>query len=148
MATRMGLDVTLAHPEGFDLDATVVRLARREAAEAGGRFEVVHDQREALTGADFVYAKSWGGLERYAAPDTEAVRRARFDDWRVTTARMERTHHAGFMHCLPVRRGVVCEDAVLDDPHALHLEQAAYRLHGQKAIIEWFWQQADKERIP
>ncbi len=43
------------------------------------------------------------------------------------------------MHCLPVRRGVVVDGDVLDGPHAIHLLQAEYRLHAQKAILEWVW---------
>jgi N-acetylornithine carbamoyltransferase len=52
---------------------------------------------------------------------------------------MQRTREAAFMHCLPVRRNVVVDDAVLDSPHAIHLLQAEFRLHAQKAILEYVW---------
>jgi N-acetylornithine carbamoyltransferase len=52
---------------------------------------------------------------------------------------MARTRDAAFMHCLPVRRNVVVDDAVLDGPHAAHLDQAEYRLHAQKALLEYVW---------
>jgi N-acetylornithine carbamoyltransferase len=145
MAARLGLDVVLARPKGFDLDESVMRQADVEAAEAGGRISVTSDRAEAFEGADFVYAKSWGGLGRYDSPDEEAALRASLGDWRLTEHDMKRTHHAGFMHCLPVRRGVVVEDAVIDAPSSLHLEQAAYRLHAQKAILEWFWGSGARE---
>ena len=138
-AARLGMDVVIARPEGFDLDDSVVRLAKVEAAESGGSIEITSDQASAFDRADIVYAKAWGGLDRYTASDTEAVRRASHADWCVTNKLMGRTNHARFMHCLPVRRGVVVEDAVLDGPSAMHLQQAAYRLHAQKAILEWFW---------
>jgi len=139
MAARLGLNVVLARPEGFDLDDSVMGLAENEAAESGGRLVVTADQKEAFDDADFVYAKSWGSLERYTAPDAEAERRASHDGWRVTRELMQRTHHAAFMHCLPVRRGVVVDTDVLEAPTAVHLDQAEYRLHAQKAILEWFW---------
>ena len=44
-----------------------------------------------------------------------------------------------FMHCLPVRRGVVVDDAVLDEGPSLHLDQAEFRLHAQKAILSMMW---------
>ena len=52
---------------------------------------------------------------------------------------MSRTDRAAFMHCLPVRRGVVVTDGVLEDGRAAHLLQAEYRLHAQKAVLEWVW---------
>ena len=52
---------------------------------------------------------------------------------------MKRTRNALFMHCLPVRRNVVVADEVLDGDHAIHLLQAEFRLHAQKAILEYMW---------
>ena len=139
MAVRLGLDVTLVHPEGFDLDASVMDEARRQAGISGGTLDVAKEQAAAFDGASFVYAKAWGGLDRYENPEAEIARRAAHGDWTVTRTLMARTDGGRFMHCLPVRRGVVVEDAVLDDPRSLHLEQAEFRLHAQKAILEWFW---------
>jgi N-acetylornithine carbamoyltransferase len=52
---------------------------------------------------------------------------------------MASTNAGVFMHCLPVRRGVVVDDEVLDGTATLHRLQAEYRLHAQKAILEWTW---------
>jgi N-acetylornithine carbamoyltransferase len=52
---------------------------------------------------------------------------------------MQHTRDGRFMHCLPVRRNVVVDDAVLDGPRAIHLIQAEFRLHAQKAILEYIW---------
>ena len=54
----------------------------------------------------------------------------------MTEAQMQSTNKGGFMHCLPIRRNVVADDAVLDGPHAMHLDQAEYRLHAQQALLE------------
>lgn len=139
MATRLGMEVVVARPEGFGLAPDVMDLARRTAARTGGSVTESADQDDALSGAHAVYAKAWAGAAVYDDPAAEAERRAAHADWRVTEAKMTRTSRAAFMHCLPVRRGVVVDGGVLDGPDAIHLLQAEYRLHAQKAILEWVW---------
>ncbi len=138
-ATRLGLDVTLAHPEGFPLDAGVMEQAHAYAGAHGKTLTVSHDADAAFDGADVVYAKAWSSPTVYTNPDADAALRAQHADWRISAARMARTREAAFMHCLPVRRGVVVDDAVLDGPNAIHLDQAEFRLHAQKAILEMIW---------
>ena len=60
-------------------------------------------------------------------------------DWRVTSELMQQTREAAFMHCLPVRRGVVVDEDVLLGERAIHLRQAEFRLYAQKAILEYVW---------
>lgn len=139
MATRLGMDVRLAHPEGAPLASDVLAHAEAYAARHGASFEVTHDGIAAYDDVDVVYAKAWASPLVYTDPDADAALRAAHADWTVTADKMARTREAAFMHCLPVRRGVVVDDAVLDGPHAIHLQQAEYRLHAQKAILEWLW---------
>ncbi len=139
MAARLGMDVTVARPEGYALDDQVMEQARTYAAERGTHVAETDVLDDAVDGADVVYAKAWSGPLVYADPEEEARRRAQLRDWRITEARMARTRGGAFMHCLPARRGVVVDDAVLDGPHSLHLLQAAFRLHAQKAILEHVW---------
>lgn len=139
MAARLGMDVVLAHPPGFELDEGVMAQAQADAARRGGQVTVVHDQAEAFEGAAIVYAKSWGSRLLYTSPAEEAALRTRYRHWRVTPELMARTQQAAFMHCLPVRRNVVVDDAVLDSPQAIHLKQAAFRLYAQKTILEYVW---------
>ena len=136
MASRLGMDVTIARPEGFDLDHSVMDQARMYAKENGGNLQVSRDMVSAVRGAKVVYAKAWGGLQRYIDADAEARLRKKNQHWRVTNSVIESTDNGIFMHCLPARRGVVVDDAVLDGPNARHLLQAEYRLHAQKAILE------------
>jgi N-acetylornithine carbamoyltransferase len=138
-AARLGYDVTLAHPPGFDLAPAVVAQAQAHTERCGADFQTVHDAGAALDGADVVYAKAWSAPLVYTDPAAEAALRAERAEWRVTAERMARTQDAAFMHCLPVRRGVVVDGDVLDGPHAVHLDQAENRLHAQKAILEWMW---------
>jgi len=132
---REGHEVVLAHPEGFDLDDEILAEARRMSAAAGGSLRLTHDRREAFDGAEIVYAKSWGCRRHYgdAAAGAAAVRAPR--DWTVRAADLARGRSARFLHCLPVRRGVVVEDAVLDGPASAVLDLAAARLDVQKATL-------------
>ncbi len=139
MAARLGMDVVVARPDGFELDDAVMGRARQYAAEAGGSVSESSGQDEALAGAHVVYAKSWAGRAVYDDPDEEAIRRSRLRSWCVTEDRMSTTDDGVFMHCLPVRRNVVVADSVLDGSRAIHLRQAEYRLYAQKAILEMVW---------
>lgn len=135
MAARSGMNVVVARPEEYALDYGVMELARSYGSEV----VETADREEAFDGADVVYAKAWGGPLVYSDPEHEAGLRESLRDWRVTGEWMDRTNEGLFMHCLPVRRNVVVDDDVLDGPHAIHLDQAAFRLHAQKAVLEYLW---------
>lgn len=135
-AATLGMDVTVAHPEGFDLDPQVVKRASNVAAKSGGAVSVVHDQDAALDGAEVVVAKSWGGVSGYGRRADEAAQRQSLQHWMVDAAKMARTANAGFMHCLPVRRNVVVSDAVIDGPNSWVQETAALRLWTAIAALE------------
>ncbi|MDA1193798.1 MAG: N-acetylornithine carbamoyltransferase [Planctomycetota bacterium] len=129
-----GHDVVVAHPEGFDLNAGILADATRLAAAAGGSVQVTNDRSAALAGARVVYAKSWGSPARYGRDDAAEAVQAH-PDWIVDGAAMARTDGAVFMHCLPVRRGVVVADEVLDSAASVVLDQGAARLDVQKATL-------------
>ncbi|OZC03981.1 N-acetylornithine carbamoyltransferase [Rubricoccus marinus] len=140
MAARLGMEVVVARPEGFSLGTDVMDLAKKTASLSGGSVTESADQDIAFAGADIVYAKAWSGALVYDNPEEEESRRlARMDDWRITNRLMMQTDRGHFMHCLPVRRGVVVDAEVLESEDAIHLLQAEYRLHAQKAILEWVW---------
>lgn len=133
MAALAGMDVTIARPAGYDLDLDVMARVRAACAQRGSRLVVTDDLDAAYDGAHVVYAKNWGSLERYGqAPDQDPAFK---DRWRVTPAKMNRTARAHFMHCLPVRRNVVVDDAVLDGPESVVVDEAENRLHTAKAVL-------------
>ena len=135
MAAQRGMRVRLLRPEGFALAPSVMRRARELASHSGGAVDETDDRPRAFEGAGAVYAKSWGSLEAYGNPEAERALRVKYADWTVTAEDMSRTDSAIFMHCLPVRRNVVVEDAVLDGPRSVVVHQAGNRLHGQKAVL-------------
>jgi N-acetylornithine carbamoyltransferase len=138
-SAMMGMDVTLAHPPGFEIQPAILSMAEDLSRKAEGNLRVMNDQREACADTELVYAKAWGGLLRYSDPAAEEALRLKHRDWIVTQELMSLTRRAYFMHCLPVRRNVVVSDGVLDSAHSVVFRQAENRLHVQKAILEWIY---------
>lgn len=105
-------DFVITHPEGYELDPRFVGNARVE-----------YDQRKALEGADFVYAKNWSA---YADPNYGKVINTD-RSWTVDTEKMALTDNAYFMHCLPVRRNMIVTDDVIESPQSIVIPEAANR---------------------
>lgn len=111
-------ELILTHPPGYEL-----------APEFVGDVAVVHDQSEALVGADFVYAKNWSSYANYGQIVNQDPA------WMITPAKMALTNAGRFLHCLPVRRNVVVADAVLDGPQSLVIPQAANRAVTAEVVL-------------
>jgi len=138
-AAMMGMDVTLAHPEGLDLDPKILQATKDLAKKNGGAFKISHDMDESFQGADVVYPKAWtvqptdgSGLmdESLAKPVFEANK-----DWICTNDKMAMTNDAYYMHCLPADRDMEVTDEVIDGPNSVIIEEAANRLHAQKGMM-------------
>ncbi|MCA8914587.1 MAG: N-acetylornithine carbamoyltransferase [Planctomycetes bacterium] len=134
-AAMGGCDITVAHPQKFELEEAVMKQATGIAAKTGGSVKISHDQDEALKGAEVVYAKSWLSLEHYGNPEAEMAYRATLPSWTISEEKMGLTSRAKFMHCLPIRRNVVATDGVLDHDDCVVYQQAENRLHAQKALL-------------
>jgi N-acetylornithine carbamoyltransferase len=136
MAAKLGMDLTIAHPEGYPLDYGVHSGLRHTAEGSGGQVRVVQDQAEAVKDAEVVYAASWGSLDLHHLPEEERALRDRYRDWRITSDLMGHTNDARFMHAMPIRRNVEVDDAVMDAPGSLVVAQAGNRLHIQRALFQ------------
>ena len=136
-AARMGMEVVVARPEGYELDAEDMAVVRRIGRETGSVVQVSAELDHALVGADAVYVKSWGSLEHFGRPEEEAALRQQHRDWRMTRPRLKNTRSGKgiVMHCLPVRRNVEIDDDVLDGPNSVVVDQAENRLHAQRALL-------------
>lgn len=137
-AARLGMEIVIARPPGYELDPEDTALIRQIAQRAGGEFvHIIDDPDEATVGADAVYVKSWGSVKLYGSPGEEAAQRAGLRDWRLTPNRVRSTRGGQgiVMHCLPVRRNVEIDDAVLDGPNSVVVDQAENRLHVQRALL-------------
>jgi ornithine carbamoyltransferase len=127
-AGRLGVDVTIATPRGYEPKAEITALARRS-----GRITVTHDPREAVDGAHAVYTDVWTSMGQ----EEEAKQRlAAFQGFCVTPELMQRARpDAVFLHCLPAHRGEEVMDAVIESPQSVVFDQAENRLHTQKALL-------------
>jgi len=136
IATRLGMDVTLLCPTpDYVLDERYMDWARSNVAESGGSLRVSHDIADTYTGADIVYAKSWGALPYFGNWEPEKPIRDRYKHFIVDSEKMALTNNAIFSHCLPLRRNVKATDAVMDSPACIAINEAENRLHVQKAVM-------------
>jgi len=117
-AIGFGHDLTIVHPEGYELDAEFTKGAKIE-----------YDQKTALEGADFVYVKNWSGFNEYGKILSTD------DSWMLTEKHFEFAKNAKVMHCLPVRRNVELSDEILDGPRSLVQQQAANRIYAAQAVL-------------
>lgn len=135
-AVQMGHDLVIAHPQGYELDEELMATSRAIAAAAGGSLEVTNDIDAAFSGAEVIYAKSWGAKQFYGNTDQDIATRAQYrNKWIVDEEKMSHTNNAIFMHCLPVRRNVIVTDGVIDSAASVVIDEAENRLHVQKAIM-------------
>ncbi|MGK0414581.1 MAG: N-succinyl-L-ornithine transcarbamylase [Polaribacter sp.] len=113
---KMDVEFVISNPEGYNLNPTITKDT-----------PIFHNQKEALRGADFVYTKNWSSYDNYGKIlDTDA-------NWMIT---QEKLGAAKFMHCLPVRRNVVVEDAILDSDSSLVIAQANNRTFAAQLVLK------------
>jgi len=136
IATRFGMDVTLLCPgEDYLLDPQFMSAAETNVQASGGSLTITHDIESAYSGAEVVYAKSWGALPFYGRPEEEWKLRKDYRHFIVDEQKMDLTDHALFSHCLPLRRNIKATDAVMDADYCVALDEAENRLHVQKAVM-------------
>lgn len=114
-------DFVITHPRGYELDPKFV-----------GRAVVEYDQRRALEGADFVYAKNWSA---YMDPNYGKVL-STDRSWTVDSEKMGLTDNAFFMHCLPVRRNMIVTDDVIESDRSIVIPEAANREISAQTVIK------------
>ena len=114
----MGHDLTICHPEGYELDSEFTKGAT-----------ITNDQSEALQDADFVYVKNWSAFNEYGKILCTDER------WMLTEAHLKNAPEAKVMHCLPVRRNVELSDEILDGPRSLVQQQALNRIYAAQAVL-------------
>ncbi|MEA3468696.1 MAG: knotted carbamoyltransferase YgeW [Thermodesulfobacteriota bacterium] len=159
LMTRFGMDVALAHPEGYEVMPEVEAIAARQAAEAGGSFTKSNSMAEAFQDADIVYPKSWApfaAMEKrtdlYGNSDMDGIKvleqellgqNKKHMDWTCTEELMATTHNGSalYMHCLPADiSGVSCEHgeveaSVFDRYRVPQYKEASYKPYIIAAMI-------------
>jgi len=127
-AYRLGFELTLACPEGYDPDEAILKRA-----QAVANVRVVRDPNEAAEAADVVNTDVWASMGQ---EEEQAVREKAFAGFMVTPALMRRAKRGAiFLHCLPAHRGEEVSAEVIDGPQSAVWDEAENRLHVQKAIM-------------
>ncbi|HPY36230.1 MAG TPA: knotted carbamoyltransferase YgeW [Clostridia bacterium] len=159
LMTRMGMDVTLAHPKGYEVMDEVINVAKANAEKFGGKFELTNSMAEAFDGSHVVYPKSWASFaameertELYGNNDFEGIKRleqellkenAKHKDWECTEELMALTKGGKglYLHCLPADiSGVSCKEgevaaSVFDRFRNPLYKQASYKPYIIAAMI-------------
>jgi ornithine carbamoyltransferase len=126
--TRLGMDVVVATPRGYEPDAEITALARR-----AGPVTITHEPREAVESAHVVYTDVWTSMGK---EDETEQRAAAFRGFCVSENLMALARpEAIFMHCLPAHRGDEVTDGVIESEKSAVFDQAENRLHTQKAVL-------------
>lgn len=118
------VDFVITHPEGYELDKKFT---------AGARIE--YNQRKALEGADFIYAKNWSCPGVTNKADYGKIL-SQDMSWTIDTEHMSWTNDGYFMHCLPVRRGLIVSDDVIESSHSLVIPEAANREISAEVVLK------------
>ncbi len=118
------VDLVITQPEGYELDPKYV-----------GNAVVEYDQKKAFEGADFIYAKNWScpGVKN---PADYGKILSKDMSWTVDTEHMSWTNDGKFMHCLPVRRGLIVTDDVIESKNSLVIPEAANREISAEVVIK------------
>jgi N-succinyl-L-ornithine transcarbamylase len=113
---KMDVEFVIANPEGYNLNPEIT-----------GNKPIIHNQDEAFKDADFVYVKNWSSYNDYGKVlNTDP-------NWMITK---EKLGDAKFMHCLPVRRNLIVEDAVLDSDSSIVIQQANNRMFAAQLVLK------------
>ncbi len=132
-AGKTGLKLTLAVPYGYEPDSLYLEAAEKQAVENGGYIKVSHDLYEAVCDVDIVYTDVWTSMGQEAE---QKKRLADFAGYEITRELIKTASpEVLIMHCLPVHRGEEISAEVIDGKRSIVFEQAANRLHANKAIL-------------
>ena len=118
------IDLVITHPEGYELDPKFI-----------GNAKVTYNQREAFEGADFIYAKNWS-CPGVTNPADYGKILSKDMSWTVDAEHMSWTNNGKFMHCLPVRRGLIVTDDVIESENSLVIPEAANREISASVVIK------------
>jgi ornithine carbamoyltransferase len=133
VCTKLGANITIASPEGFDIPVEVFKIAGKFSEDSGSQIQLLRDPFKAVNNADVIYTDTWTSMGQ----EEETKKREKvFPPYQVN---IDLVKHASpgviVMHCLPAHRGQEITDEVADGPHSSLFPQAHNRLHAQKAIL-------------
>ncbi len=135
LASKLGFELRIATPKGYEVDETVMQDALEFCKESGGKIIVTNDPNEAAKGASIITTDTWASMGQ---EDEKEERAKAFAGYMVDDTMMDLAQDkAVFLHCLPAYRGQEVSEALLEGPRSLIFEEAENRLHAQKGLMVW-----------
>lgn len=130
---KIGMNIAVAAPKGYECDSTIVNEAKQDAAKTGAEIILTEDPFEAAKNADVIYTDTWTSMGQ----ESEKEERIKiFSKYQVNSELMAKAKDdAIFLHCLPAYRGYEVTEEVIDGPQSVVFDEAENRLHVQKAIM-------------
>lgn len=130
---KVGMDISVASPKGYECDPAVVRNAMEDAKVLGSNITLTNDPVKAITDADVIYTDTWASMGQ---EDEKAKRAEIFKDYQINSELYSHSKPDSiFMHCLPAYRGYEVTEDIIDGPHSVVFDEAENRLHAQKAVM-------------
>jgi len=130
---KVGMDVTIACPGGFEPDQEVLSSAQNDAKATGAKLKVVESPREAVLGADVIYTDVWASMGQEGEAEEKEKK---FLQYQVNQNLLRDANQGAIvMHCLPAKRGKEITDEVMDGPQSVVFDESENRLHAHKAIM-------------
>ena len=130
---KLGLDMTLACPEGFEPDAEILAAAQEAASQSGAKLIVTHDPKEAAENADAVYTDVWASMGQESGAEDKYKHFTAYQVNKELISLCNKDYI--FLHCLPAHRGEEVTADVIDGPNSVVFDEAENRLHAQKAVM-------------
>ena len=142
LAAKLGFELRIATPKGYEVDANVLEDALKLAKESGAKITVSNDPKEAVHGASIVTTDTWAsmGQEDEKEQRIKDFKGYMVDDLMMCLAQKD----AKFLHCLPAYRGQEVSESVLEGHSKIVFDEAENRLHAQKGLMVWLDRQRDK----
>ena len=135
LAAKLGFELRIATPKGYEVDGVILKEALRIAKESGSHITVTNDPKEAIKGASVVTTDTWASMGQ---EEEKAQRIKDFDGYMVDDLMMcLAKRDAKFLHCLPAYRGQEVSESVLEGHSEIVFNEAENRLHAQKGLMVW-----------
>lgn len=135
LAAKLGFELRVATPKGYEPEAGIVAQAQEFAKESGAKIILGHDPKEAVKGASVVTTDTWASMGQEAE---KAQRERDFAGYCVDSALMSLAQESAiFLHCLPAYRGQEVSEEVLEGAQSVIFDEAENRLHAQKGVMVW-----------
>jgi len=133
---KLGMNVVVSCPKGFDPNSSIVKASSKLAAESGGSVQLVREPKKAVEGADVIYTDVWisMGQEKGAKAKEKKFKKYQVNERLVSAAKPD----CSVLHCLPAHRGLEITDEVLEGPKSIVWKQGENKLHGERAVLSAF----------